>query len=131
MGARVLITDDNVVNQKIAAKMLEKLGCRVDIAANGQEAINAVVNRSYDVLLMDCEMPEMDGFTATRQIRARETDSGHRLPIVAMTANTSVEDRERCLDAGMDDHICKPVQFDELLTAMLKWTQEAKVNAPS
>jgi signal transduction histidine kinase/DNA-binding response OmpR family regulator len=131
IGARVLITDDNVVNQKIAAKMLEKLGCRVDIAANGQEAINAVVNRSYDVLLMDCEMPEMDGFTATRELRARETEGGRRLPIVAMTANTSAEDRERCLDAGMDDHISKPVQFDELLTAIVKWTQEANAKAGS
>ena len=128
ISARVLITDDNVVNQKIAARMLEKFGCRVDIAANGQEAINAVVNRSYDVLLMDCEMPEMDGFSATCEIRARENEGGKRLPIIAMTANTSVEDRERCLNAGMDDHISKPVQINELLTAMLKWTQAVDVN---
>jgi signal transduction histidine kinase/CheY-like chemotaxis protein len=125
MAARVLIADDNVVNQKIAARMLEKLGCRVDIVANGYEAINAIANRSYDVLFMDCEMPEMDGFAATAAIRMHESQDERRLPIIAMTANTMPGDRERCLAAGMDDYIGKPVQRDDLLAVMQQWTQQA------
>jgi CheY-like chemotaxis protein len=119
IAARVLLADDNVVNQKIAARMLEKLGCRVDIVANGHEAVNAIAHRSYDVLLMDCQMPEMDGFAATGAIRAFESEG------IAMTANDMPGDRERCLEAGMDDYIGKPVQLDELLAVMHKWTYHA------
>jgi signal transduction histidine kinase/DNA-binding response OmpR family regulator len=123
--ARVLIADDNVVNQKIAARMLEKLGCRVDIVANGHEAVNAIANRSYDVLFIDCEMPEMDGFAATAAIRAGDSHSDRRLPIIAMTANVMPGDRERCLEAGMDDYVGKPVQLEDLLAVMQKWTEHA------
>jgi CheY-like chemotaxis protein len=105
--------------------MLEKLGCRVDIVANGHEAVNAIANRSYDVLLMDCQMPEMDGFAATVAIRALESEGATHLPIIAMTANDMPGDRERCLEAGMDDYVGKPVQLDELLAVMQKWTYHA------
>jgi CheY-like chemotaxis protein len=125
IAARVLIADDNVVNQKIAARMLEKLGCRVDIVANGHEAVNAIANRSYDLLLMDCQMPEMDGFAATRAIRAFELEGTRHLPIIAMTANAMPGDRERCLEAGMDDYVGKPVQLNELLAVIQKWTYHA------
>jgi len=129
IAARVLLADDNVVNQKIAARMLEKLGCRVDIVANGHEAVNAIANRAYDVLFMDCEMPEMDGFSATAAIRARESHSARRLPIIAMTANAMPGDRERCLEAGMDDYVGKPVQLDGLLAVIQKWTHHADEGA--
>jgi signal transduction histidine kinase/DNA-binding response OmpR family regulator len=129
--ARVLIADDNIVNQKIAARMLEKLGCRVDIVANGHEAVSALANRSYDVVFMDCEMPEMDGFAATAAIRARERPHERRLPIVAMTANAMPGDRERCLAAGMDDYVGKPVQLEDLLLVMQRWTRRVDEGAPT
>jgi len=116
--ARVLIVEDNAVNQMIAARLLEKLGYRVDVAANGREAIEMVGLLPYDAIFMDCQMPEMDGFEATQEIRRREGSSVHR-PIIAMTANAMQGDRERCLDAGMDDYLSKPMRKADL-TEVLK-----------
>ena len=117
---RVLLAEDNLVNQKVAAKMLAKLGLDVDVAATGLEALDALLGVSYDLVLMDCQMPEMDGYEASRRIRERERGS-RRLPIVAMTANAMVGDRERCLEAGMDDYIPKPVRMEDLRRAMAQW----------
>jgi signal transduction histidine kinase/CheY-like chemotaxis protein len=121
--ARVLIAEDNVMNQKVAVRMLEKLGCRVDVVANGLEAVDALARIAYDCIFMDCQMPEMDGFEATAAIRAHETQSGRHVPIIAMTANAMQGDRKRCLDAGMDDYVSKPVQSEKLEAMLQKWTQ--------
>jgi signal transduction histidine kinase/CheY-like chemotaxis protein len=118
--ARVLLAEDNLVNQKVALVMLQKLGIEADVAATGTEALDALVGVAYDLVLMDCQMPEMDGFEATRRIRERERGS-RRLPVVAMTANAMVGDRERCLEAGMDDHIPKPVRMEALHHALVRW----------
>jgi len=119
--ARVLVAEDNVVNQRVAVRMLEKLGCRVDVATNGLEAVEATGRITYHCIFMDCQMPEMDGYEATRAIRQREARTGARIPIIAMTANAMESDRERCLVAGMDDYLSKPVQPKELGTTLQKW----------
>jgi signal transduction histidine kinase/DNA-binding response OmpR family regulator/HPt (histidine-containing phosphotransfer) domain-containing protein len=118
--AHVLLAEDNLVNQRVAVKMLEQLGCTVDVASNGARALEALEHAHYDLVLMDCQMPEMDGFEATRAIRARET-VGIRTPIVAMTANAMAGDRELCLEAGMDGYLTKPVRPDELAATVSQW----------
>ncbi len=120
--ARVLVAEDNVVNQKVAVRMLEKLGCRVDVVADGCEALEALERIAYDCVFMDCQMPEMDGYEATRAIRTRETQTGGHVPIIAMTANAMLGDRERCLAVGMDDYVGKPVQSPDVLSILHKWT---------
>jgi two-component system sensor histidine kinase/response regulator len=130
LHARVLVVEDNVINQKIAVRLLEKLGCRVDVAANGLEAVGLLAELVYDVVFMDCQMPEMDGFEATRVIRLREASSGHHVPIIAMTANAMQGDAEQCLAAGMDDYLSKPVTFEALATAARKWGATAPQRPP-
>jgi CheY-like chemotaxis protein len=118
---RVLVAEDNIMNQKVAVRMLEKLGCRVDVAANGQEVLDALEHMSYDVIFMDCQMPELDGYEATATIRAREAQTGGHIPIIAMTANAMQGDHARCLAAGMDDYVSKPAQSATLAEMLQKW----------
>ncbi|HET8871604.1 MAG TPA: response regulator [Aquabacterium sp.] len=116
-NCRILVVDDNAVNQKVAAVMLQRYGCMVDVAASGIEACNMVNMLPYDLVLMDCQMPEMDGYEATRQIRQREAEmgGGRRLPIIALTANAMEGNAERCFAAGMDDYLSKPIRPESLL----------------
>ncbi len=117
----ILIAEDNTVNQKVIVRQLEKIGYKADAVANGIEALEASSRVAYDVILMDCQMPEMDGFDATREIRRREVVHGMRTPIVALTANALEGDRERCLSCGMDDYMSKPVKIEALQTMLEKW----------
>jgi two-component system sensor histidine kinase/response regulator len=119
-GLRVLVADDNVVNQRVAVRMLEKFGLRADVAANGREAVRMVRALRYDAVLMDCQMPEMDGYEATREIRRAET-AGQHVTIIAMTAEALAGARERCSSAGMDDYIAKPVMFGDFSRVIEKW----------
>ncbi len=128
---RVLVVEDNAVNQMVASRLLEKCGCRVELAANGRAALEMTGKEAYDIVFMDCLMPVMDGFEATRCIREREERDGTHLSIVAMTANVSDADREKCLACGMDDFIPKPVMKAELLRALEKYlTPSAPAAAP-
>ncbi len=128
----VLVAEDNPVNQKVAARTLEKLGFRARIAANGKEALAAIEREHFDLVLMDCQMPEMDGFEATARLRAIESErGGARMPVVAMTANAMSGDREQCIAAGMDDYIAKPFNPQELLRILERWTARASSSAES
>ena len=114
----VLLAEDNAVNQMLAVRMLEKRGHTVTVAGNGREALAALEKKAFDILLMDVQMPEMDGFEATAAIRAREKSTGVHIPIVAMTAHTMKGDEERCLEAGMDAYISKPIQPKQLFEVL-------------
>ncbi|MBI1355009.1 MAG: response regulator [Acidobacteria bacterium] len=121
LAARVLVAEDNPVNQMVASRMLARIGCTSTIVNNGREAVEKALTGEFDVILMDCQMPEMDGFEASRTLRAAL--DGRRLPIVALTANAMQGDRERCLNAGMDDYLTKPMQLDTLAAALQRWTK--------
>ena len=118
---RILLVEDNVVNQRVAERILERFGCRVDVVENGLQALEALEHTGYDCILMDCQMPEMDGYEATAAIRLREARTDHHVPIIAMTANAMQGDRERCLASGMDDYISKPMQPKTLIALLQKY----------
>jgi CheY-like chemotaxis protein len=138
LGLRVLLAEDNPVNQEVALGMLESLGCQVDVAANGREAVEVLSRRDYQLVFMDCQMPEMDGFEATRAIREQEAANtlamgdgamgdGRaplRLPIIALTAHAMAGDREQCLEAGMDDYLSKPFTQGQLREVLERWAPQ-------
>ncbi len=121
VGPYILVAEDTPVNQQVAIRMLEKSGFRPHIAANGRKALQALTEGSYAAVLMDCQMPELDGYETTREIRRREHDTGQHIPIIAMTANSMQGERERCLAAGMDDYLSKPLRKQALNDALTRW----------
>jgi CheY-like chemotaxis protein len=126
IGARVLVAEDNAVNQKVIRVMLERLGCESEVVPTGRAAVEAAAGGGWDLILMDCQMPEMDGYEATRRIRAAESKDRH-VRIVALTAGAMQGERERCMEAGMDDFMTKPVHIDALARTLSK---TASQNAP-
>jgi CheY-like chemotaxis protein len=125
---RVLLAEDNLVNQKVSVFMLERLGCQVELAINGQLAVEAAARHGYDLILMDMRMPDMDGLEATRAIRAGYGPN-KGTPIVAMTANTMAEDRDTCLEAGMNDFLGKPILLDRLKDCLSRWVKVASTDS--
>ncbi len=124
-GVKVLLAEDNLINQRIAMQVLTKAGCAVDLVETGLDAVEAVRKRPYDVVLMDCQMPIMDGFTATREIRLLNKPWS-KVPIIAVTANAMSGDREQCLEAGMDDYLSKPIKPSTLVEVLAQWTRPAE-----
>jgi CheY-like chemotaxis protein len=119
----ILLVEDNQVNQKVALAQLKRMGYSVQAVSNGREAVEAVERQLYSVILMDCQMPEMDGFEATRLIRQLEERIGRHVPIIAMTANAMNGDREACLEVGMNDYLAKPIRAEQLYTLLKKWIE--------
>jgi two-component system sensor histidine kinase/response regulator len=119
-GAAILLAEDNPTNQAVAINILRRRGYRVVVAANGLEAVDAVQRETYAAVLMDCQMPELDGYEATREIRRRQLPP-RRTPVIAMTAGATQGDRDRCTEAGMDDYISKPVRAADLRLVLSKW----------
>lgn len=114
----MLLAEDNDINQIVALDTLATLGYSADLARNGIEAVELATTRPYRAILMDCQMPRMDGFEATRELRSRD----QHIPIIALTAGALAEDRQRCLDAGMDDYVAKPLDPDDLRATLERWT---------
>jgi CheY-like chemotaxis protein len=133
IDARVLLAEDNAVNQEVALAMLKGFGCEVEVANNGREAVAAAYRTRFDLILMDCQMPEMDGFEATRILRkleAARAATAPRIPIIALTANAMGGDRERCLAAGMDDYLAKPFKLDHVWDLLTTWIKRASARSP-
>jgi CheY-like chemotaxis protein/HPt (histidine-containing phosphotransfer) domain-containing protein len=122
----VLVADDNAVNREVSSELLRDLGYAVDTVVNGREVLRAVAETSYDVILMDCQMPEMNGYDATRELRER----GKRTPIIALTAHAMAGERERVLAAGMDDYLAKPLDVAALATLLERWLGKAAAADP-
>ncbi len=125
---RILVAEDNHINQRVVSKLLERAGCVVDLAGNGLEAVEQASSRAYDLLLMDCQMPEMDGYQATAAIRGKRSLC-QQIPIIALTANAMAGDRERCLDAGMNDHLAKPITGESLRACLARWLVDSSTSA--
>jgi CheY-like chemotaxis protein len=117
---RVLVAEDSMINQLVAVRLLERYGVRARVAADGREALAALAEEDFDAVLMDCQMPVLDGYEATAELRRREGD-GRRTPVIAMTANAMKGDRERCIAAGMDDYITKPMRSQEVAAILERW----------
>ncbi|HET9643304.1 MAG TPA: response regulator, partial [Burkholderiaceae bacterium] len=128
-GARVLLVEDQAVNRELAVAMLQRLGCHVEVACDGRAGMTAALEGQHDVVLMDCQMPEMDGFAATEAIRRAETKTGAHLPIIALTANAITGDRELCKAAGMDDYMTKPFTRAQLAQMLTQWLVKSQGNA--
>jgi PAS domain S-box-containing protein len=124
MRGHILLVEDNLINQQVAVGILQIQGYTVTVANNGKEALDAHAQGAFDVILMDCHMPEMDGFEATMEIRKREQAGGKRVPIIALTANAMATDREECLNAGMDDHLSKPFSMQTMQDMLDRWTRK-------
>jgi CheY-like chemotaxis protein len=130
LGLTVLLAEDNLVNQEVVRRMLENLGCQVTVVDNGQEALSALEKHFYDIVFMDWQMPELDGLTATRLIRAKEAHShSPHLPIIALTANAIEGDRQRCLAVGMDDYLSKPFNQEQLFAVLQRWARATSTAA--
>ena len=126
--SQILVAEDNRVNQEVAKELLESMGCHVDIVQNGKGALEAAADKAYDLIFMDCQMPEMDGYEAARSIRGQEDlgEGYHRIPIIALTAHAMVGDREKCLEAGMDDYLTKPYREEKLQMMLERWLPDSK-----
>jgi two-component system, sensor histidine kinase and response regulator len=127
----VLLVEDNAMNQLVATRIVGKLGYRVEVAENGREALTVLAEQPFDAVFMDCQMPEMDGYEATREIRHREAQTGGHMPIIAMTAAAMDGDREACLAAGMDDYITKPIRAEDIDGALDRWLAPSSVGHPT
>jgi len=125
----VLIVDDNPVNQLVAARAVNRLGYLTEVVSGGPQALEAVAASRFDAILLDCQMPEMDGYETAREIRRREAGQGH-IPIIAATANTMEGDQEKCLASGMDDYLPKPIRFADLEAALDRWVAHPAPVAP-
>jgi two-component system sensor histidine kinase/response regulator len=120
--SQVLVVEDNITNQRLLVLMLEHLGCRVDAVTNGCEALTALQGKNFDLIFMDVQMPEMDGFEATRRIRAGAAGvSNVEVPILAVTAHVSSEYQRKCMDAGMNDYVAKPIRIGDLVKVVSRW----------
>jgi CheY-like chemotaxis protein/HPt (histidine-containing phosphotransfer) domain-containing protein len=128
-GARVLLVEDNAINRELALDVLSRAGIVVGVAGNGQEALDLLARERFDGVLMDCQMPVMDGYAATRALRRRP--QFRDLPVIAMTANAMVGDRDKVLAAGMNDHIAKPIKFNELFATLARWVRPGGATAPA
>lgn len=126
---QILLAEDHPLNQKVATLLLERMGFDVHLAVNGVQAVEAAAQRDYDAILMDCHMPEMDGFEATRSIRSNEHGTTKHVPIIAVTALAMAGDRERCLSAGMDDYVTKPIDRDLLREKLVYWMNPGTISA--
>jgi CheY-like chemotaxis protein len=128
-GMRILFVEDNPVNLEVGRTMLTALGCNVTTRENGQEALETLESSTFDVVLMDCQMPTMDGYQATRELRRREMQAGAtRTTVIAVTANAMDTDRQASLEAGMDDHLSKPFLQQELMEKLMKWRRPEPEN---
>jgi signal transduction histidine kinase/DNA-binding response OmpR family regulator len=128
---QILLAEDNRVNQLVASKLLQRMGHSITFARNGNEVLSQLASKSFDLVLMDVQMPEMDGITATKTIRANERQTGHHLPIIAMTAHAMTGDRERCLAAGMDDYVSKPIDREQVEKAISRVAKERTIAPPA
>ena len=131
LSGYVLIAEDNLINQEVVKHMLDILGCEADVVADGRSAVETATRNAYDVILMDCQMPEMDGFEATAEIRRRERLQGgiKRIPIIALTANALAGDEDRCLKAGMDHYLAKPIKLEQLQQVLKLWLPNKKLKS--